>query len=67
MSRRYTVILVPEPTRGFHAHCPQLKGCHSEGETMDEAMANIREAIELYVETMGEDGESGMNDGRFRR
>ncbi|MBS1903789.1 MAG: type II toxin-antitoxin system HicB family antitoxin [Bacteroidetes bacterium] len=32
------------------AHCPSLKGCWSQGRTRDEAIANIREAIELYLE-----------------
>lgn len=56
MSRSYTVILEPDPTGGFHAFCPGLKGCHSEGDSESEALANIREAIELYVETLVEDG-----------
>ena len=52
MTRNYTVILQPEPEGGFHAYCPALRGCHSEGETEDEAMANIREAIDLYLESL---------------
>jgi predicted RNase H-like HicB family nuclease len=52
MTRNYTVILQPEPEGGFHAYCPALKGCHSEGETEEEAMANIREAIDLYLESL---------------
>lgn len=35
----------------FVASVPSLKGCWSQGKTRDEALANIREAIELYVET----------------
>jgi len=42
--------------RAFHASCPALKGCHSWGYTYDEALANIREAIELYVEDLEETG-----------
>ncbi|HYM20072.1 MAG TPA: type II toxin-antitoxin system HicB family antitoxin [Candidatus Kapabacteria bacterium] len=33
------------------AHCPALKSCWSQGKTRDEALANIREAIELYLES----------------
>jgi len=33
--------------RAYHAYCPALKGCHTWGYTYDEAVANIREAIEL--------------------
>jgi predicted RNase H-like HicB family nuclease len=41
----------------FHASCPALKGCHSWGHTYAEALANIREAIELYVDDLIESGE----------
>ena len=34
----------------FVAHCPALKSCWSQGKTRDEALANIREAIALYLE-----------------
>lgn len=52
MSLTYTVILEREPDGGFHAFCPALKGCHSDGENEEEAMANIREAISLYLESL---------------
>jgi predicted RNase H-like HicB family nuclease len=35
---------------------PSLPGCHSQGETVEEALANIKEAIELYIEVLKEDG-----------
>jgi predicted RNase H-like HicB family nuclease len=45
-------------TPAFHASCPALKGCHSWGHTYQEALANIQEAVELYVEDLREAGES---------
>lgn len=42
---RYTVILKPEEEGGYHIWCPALRGCHSQGKTKEEALANIREAI----------------------
>ena len=54
---RYTVILEHEEDGGYHAFVPALKGCHSQGDTMDEALANIREAIEAYLESMKGMGE----------
>ncbi len=33
--------------RGYHANCPALKGCHTWGHTFEEALANLREAVEL--------------------
>ena len=41
----------------FHAYCPALKGCHTWGHTYDEALASIRDAIELYVSDMIEAGD----------
>ena len=35
-----------------HAYCPALKGCHTWGRTYDESLANIREAVGLYVEDL---------------
>ena len=52
MTCNYTVILEKEPGGGYHAFCPALKGCHTDGETADEAMRSIREAIELYLESL---------------
>lgn len=48
----YTVILEREQEGGYHAFCPLLKGCHSQGDTFEEAIANITEAIELYIESL---------------
>ena len=54
---RYTVILGRESGGGYHAFCPALKGCHSEGDTLDEALANIREAVEAYLESIKAHGD----------
>ena len=48
----YTVILEKEPEGGYHAFCPILKGCHSQGDSFEEAIDNITEAIELYIESL---------------
>ncbi len=44
------VVLEPSDEGGYTAVVPSLPGCISEGETKDEALANIKEAIELYLE-----------------
>jgi len=44
--------------RAWHASCPALKGCHTWGHTHDEALANLREAIDLYVQDLIESGQS---------
>lgn len=53
----YTVILGREEDGGYHAFCPALKGCHSQGDTLEEALANVREAIETYLESLHKHGE----------
>jgi predicted RNase H-like HicB family nuclease len=44
------VILEASEEGGYTVHVPSLPGCISEGETEEEALANVREAIELYLE-----------------
>ena len=44
-----TAVLLPAPEGGFTALAPET-GCTSEGETVEEALANLREATELFVE-----------------
>ena len=46
----FTVVLELEPDGGYVARVPSLPGCVSQGKTRDEALANIREAAELYIE-----------------
>jgi len=52
----YRVHLEPEPEGGFTVTLPLLPGCISWGEDYDHAMAMAREAIELYLEVLVEDG-----------
>ena len=54
MTRKASVV-IEKDEHGFYAWCPELKGCHSQGDTLEEALANIREAIELYLETLTEE------------
>ena len=49
MAMRYTVVLEKEPDGGYVVSVPALPGCVSQGDTRSEALANIREVIELYV------------------
>ncbi len=54
----YTVLLDRQPDGGYHVFCPVLPGCHSEGDTVDEALKNVEEAIEVYIESLKAHGES---------
>jgi len=49
------VVLEPSDEGGFTAIVPSLPGCISEGETVKEALANVQEAIQLYLEPVDDD------------
>jgi predicted RNase H-like HicB family nuclease len=49
------VVLEPSEDGGYTVYVPSLSGCISEGDTIEEALANIREAIELYLEPVEDD------------
>jgi predicted RNase H-like HicB family nuclease len=51
------VVIVEEGNTSFGAHVPDLPGCVAVGESRDEAMQLIREAIEMHVESLRENGE----------
>ena len=53
----FKVLLEPDQDGGYVVVCPSLPGCYSQGETIQEALANIREAIELCLEDLQELGE----------
>ena len=54
---RYTVVLEQEDDGGYVANVPALPGCVSQGDNRIEVLANIREAIELYVEDCRNSGD----------
>jgi predicted RNase H-like HicB family nuclease len=58
------IVLEPSDEGGFTAYVPTLPGCISEGDTRDEALRNIREAIELYLEPV-EDDLAGKEDAEI--
>ncbi len=49
------VVIEPSEDGGFTVYIPSLPGCVSEGETREEALRNIREAVELYLEPIEDD------------
>lgn len=49
------IVLEPSSEGGYTVYVPSLPGCISEGDTIDEAVENIREAIELYLEPVEDD------------
>jgi len=52
---KFKVVLEPSEEGGYTVYVPALPGCVSEGETIEEASKNIKEAIELYLEPVEDD------------
>lgn len=60
MSRTLSVVLVPQSEGGCFVDCPALPGRHSQGDTKEEAIENIREAIALVLDDMEDPGEQPL-------
>ena len=54
MIMEYRVVLV-ESEEGYSVSCPALRGCHSQGSTLDEALENIKSAIREWLDTESEE------------
>lgn len=49
--RKYTLpVIIEKDSDGYYAHCPALQGCYSQGETYEEALVNIKDAMSLHVQ-----------------
>ncbi len=51
----FDVIIMEDESDGYLAFVPALPGCHTQGDTLQELMENVKEAIELYLETLPEE------------
>jgi len=52
---KFQVVLEPSDEGGYTIYVPALPGCVSEGESVEDALANIQEAIDLYLEPVEDD------------
>ncbi len=62
MEYYYKIIIEPQAEGGYTAYVPKLLGCVSEGETYNETLENIKEALELYLETLRDRNEIIIKD-----
>jgi len=51
----FDVVIIEDETGGYVAFVPTLPGCHTQGDTLNELMDNVKEAVELYLETLTEE------------
>ena len=45
-------VVIEKDEYGYYAFCPELEGCQSQGDTFEDALSNVKEANELYLETL---------------
>jgi len=55
MMYEFDVVIIEDETGGYIAFVPALPGCHTQGDTLNELMKNVKEAVELYLETLTEE------------
>ena len=56
MSIPYKVnVIIEKDEYGYYAYCPELEGCQTQGDSLEEVLSNIKEAIRLYLETLSKD------------
>jgi predicted RNase H-like HicB family nuclease len=60
----YSVFYEQAPEGGYVVFVPALPGCHTQGESLEEAERNVREAIALYLESLAAHGEAIPEEGR---
>ena len=53
----FDVVILEDESGGYIALVPALPGCHTQGDTIDDVMRNVKEAIELYLETLSDEEE----------
>jgi len=51
----FDVVILEDESGGYIAIVPSLPGCHTQGDTISEVLENVREAIELYLETLSDE------------
>ncbi len=64
MSFTYRIIIEPDK-KGYHGYVPALKGCHTWGKTLTETRRHLREAIQVYLESLAAHGEPVPHEESF--
>jgi predicted RNase H-like HicB family nuclease len=64
--REIEFVFEPQPEGGYYVYAPELPGLHAQGEDLDDATNNAREALDLCIEGLREDGRQ-IDSGVLRR
>ena len=62
---QYSVVVHNTKEGGFWVDVPALPGCYSQGESVDESLQNVTEAIELYLESLRDEGRDAPPDSEI--
>ncbi|MHC5725456.1 MAG: type II toxin-antitoxin system HicB family antitoxin [Nostoc sp.] len=54
-------IIIEKDEEGYYAYSPELSGCQSQGHSLEEVSSNIKEAVEVYLETLSESQKQELN------
>lgn len=53
-------ILIEKDEDGYYAYCPELPGCQTQGDSLEEVRENMKEAVEVYLETLSEEEKTAI-------
>ena len=57
MGKYKVSVIIEKDKDGYFAYCPELPGCYTQGDSFEESLENIKDAVKLYIEDMIESGE----------
>lgn len=60
-------VIIEKDKYGYYAFCPALKGCHRQGDFLDDVLENIKEAIQLYLETLSPEERDDLYSAALHR
>lgn len=55
MNKYKVSVVIEKDEYGYYAYCPELEGCQTQGDSLEGVLSNVKEAIELYLETLPEE------------
>lgn len=60
-TKYHFTIIIEKDSDGYFAYCPQLQGCYSQGDTYEEVLENIEDAVRLHIEDLKQENEKWKN------
>lgn len=67
VTNEFTAIIEPAEEGGFWAYCPEVPGANGQGETIEETMQNLAEAIELMLDVLREEASRAASKSATQR